>query len=239
MASEDEQDFTDKKGELRLKLDSAISGKEEHKFKRTLIILAGGESSRLGEEKGLTVLGGKPLVRHVFDRIAGTVDETLVIVRDKDQVRKYRKILPDADRLAVDSFSPNSALAGMITGFSYSAGEYSIVLPCDSPFVSSSLVEYLFERAPGYDAIVPIWPSGYIEPLQSVYKVSSSLEHGRSILARGKNDFRSLINTLESVMYMPTESLRSLAPGLRTFLNINSPEDLKEARRLIEVEKLG
>lgn len=204
-----------------------------------MIILAGGRSSRLGEDKGLIVLRGKCLVRHVFDRIAGIVDETIVVLRDEQQVERFRSILPDVEDLVRDSYLPNSPLAGMITGFSHATGKYSVVLPCDCPMVSPSLVEYLFERALGYDAVVPIWPSGFIEPLQSVYKVSSSFEHGRNILDSGKNDFRSLISVLESVMYVPTESLGSLAPGLRTFFNVNSPEDLKEARRLIEVDTLG
>ena len=204
-----------------------------------MIILAGGRSSRLGEDKGTTILAGKSLVRHVYDRIAGIVDEKIIVVRDTQQAANYRRILPDTDNLVVDSFSPSSALAGMITGFSHATGKYSIVLPCDSPLISPQLVDYLFEQAIGSDAAVPRWPYGYIEPLHSVYKVSSSLENGKHILADGKNDFRSLIETLRSVLFVPIGSLGSLAPGLKTFFNVNSPEDLEEARRMIKVKNPG
>lgn len=203
-----------------------------------MIVLAGGKSSRLGEDKGLTVLGGKPLVRHVLDRISGIVDEKIVVVRDQQQIERYYDVLPEVDHLVVDSFSPNSVLAGMITGFSHATSKYSVVLPCDSPLVSPALINYLFEQAIGCDAIVPRWPYGYIEPLQSVYKVSSSFEKGKQILSDGKNDCRSLLDALGSVIYVPTESLISIAPEFRTFFNINSLEDLEEARRLIEVEGL-
>jgi molybdopterin-guanine dinucleotide biosynthesis protein A len=171
--------------------------------------------------------------------VAGIVDEKIIVVRNVQQAETYRRIMPDIDNLVVDSFSPNSALAGMMTGLSYATGKYSVVLPCDSPLVSPELVDYLFEQSVGSDAAVPRWPYGYVEPLHSVYRVSSSLENGKRVLAEGKYDFRSLIETLGSVLYVPIESLGSLAPGLKTFFNINSPEDLEEARRMIKVENLG
>ncbi len=212
---------------------------EGRSFKRTMIILAGGRSSRFGQDKGIVALAGKCLASHVYDRVAGIVDEKIVVVRDQQQAESYRKIFPDLDGLVVDSFSPRSALAGMLTGFSHATGKYSIVLPCDSPLVNPRLVDYLFEQAVGSDVAVPRWPYGYIEPLHAVYRVSSSLETGKRVLAEGKNDFRSLIETLRNVLYVPIGSLGSLAPGLKTFFNVNSPEDLEEARRMIEVETLG
>lgn len=204
-----------------------------------MIILAGGRSSRLGQDKGLIVLNGRPLVRHVFDRIAGIVDERIVVVGDRPQLEKFRETLPDVDHLVCDSFSPSSALAGMITGLSRATGTHSVVLPCDSPFVSPRLVDHLFDQVGGCDAMVPRWPYGYVEPLQSVYKVSSSLEIGKRLLAEGKNDFRSFIDALGSVLYVPVESLMSFSSELRTFFNINNPEDLEEAIRLIGMEDLG
>jgi len=204
-----------------------------------MIVLAGGRSSRLGKDKGLIVLNGRPLVRHVFDRIAGIVDERIVVVRDQQQLENFRQTLSSVDRFVCDSFSPRSALAGMMTGLSHATGEHSVVLPCDSPFVSPRLVEHLFDQIGGCDAMVPRWPYGYIEPLQSVYKVSSSFEIGKRLLAEGKNDFRSLIDALGSVLYVPVESLTSFSPELRTFFNVNNVEDLEEATRLVGMEDLG
>jgi len=162
-----------------------------------------------------------------------------VVVRDKEQLERFHTVLADADNLVIDSFSPESALAGMLTGLSYATGKYAVVLPCDSPLVSTALIDYLFEQGVGCDAVVPRWPYDYVEPLQSVYKVSSSLEAGKRVLASGKNDFRSLLDELGNVLYVPIGSLGSLTLNLRTFFNINTLEDLQEAREMIEVEEIG
>lgn len=176
------------------------------------------------------------MIRYVYDSVENLVDERIIVLSGEEYIDEYRRALPEADQLVLDCFSPCSPLAGMMTGLMHAKGEYAVVLPCDAPLVSPSVVKYLFEQAPGSDAVVPRWPYGYIEPLQSVYRVKSSLEAGKQTLENGKNDIQSLIDLLRSVLYVPIETLGSVTPGFRSFINVNDLKDLEEVKRIIESE---
>jgi len=60
---------------------------------KTAVILAGGFSKRLREDKGLIKLAGKPLILHVIDRISNAVDEVIIVVGSEDQKKDYSCIL--------------------------------------------------------------------------------------------------------------------------------------------------
>jgi len=60
-------------------------------LKNSTIILAGGKSERLGAEKGLITLKGKPLIQHVLERISGVTDEVIVVVSSETQKENFRK----------------------------------------------------------------------------------------------------------------------------------------------------
>ena len=62
-------------------------------LKSSAIILAGGSSSRIGDEKGLVELKGKPLIQHVLSRTKSLVDETIVVVHTKVQAEKYAHVV--------------------------------------------------------------------------------------------------------------------------------------------------
>ena len=112
------------------------------------------------------------------------------------------------------------------------SSEYAIVLGCDMPFVDSKVVSYLFDQARGYDAAVPIWPNGYIEPLHAVYRVELASKVAIENIGSRRYRLRSLIEKL-STNFVEVESLRKLDPALLTLSNVNSAEDLEIARQIL------
>ena len=198
-------------------------------LKKTAVILAGGFSRRFGSDKGLVPFMNKPLVRHVIDEVSPIVDEILVVVSSKNQKKNFESIVENTAKLVIDKDDSQSPLVGAITGFENAGGEYSLLLPCDAPLVSTKIIQLLFDACNNRRAVIPRWPSGYIEPLQAVYHTQSAIIAAKTALDQGLMSMRSIIENLKEVRYISTVVLEQLEPRLTTFFNINTPEDLKKA----------
>jgi len=204
---------------------------------KSAIILAGGFSSRFGQDKGLLQLADKPLIKHVLDAISNIVDEKIVVVSSKVQAENYAKVLGSNISVLIDVDDAQSPLVGALTGFKEACGEYALLLSCDTPFVSNDVVSLLFEVCINRNAVIPRWPNGYIEPLQAVYCAKPAYEAAKNALSEGKLNIQSMVDGLRGVRYVSTLVLQQLDPELRTFLNINMPLDLKKAEFMLGKNK--
>jgi molybdopterin-guanine dinucleotide biosynthesis protein A len=200
---------------------------------RSAVILAGGFSRRFGRDKGIIVLASKPLILHVIDRVAKAVDEVLVVVSSEKQKTKFEIILKDKAKLVIDQDNFQSPLVGAITGFEAAKAEYSLLLPCDTPLISTKIIQFLFDICANRGATIPRWPSGYIEPLQAVYHTETAKTAARKALEQGKMNMQSMIEALREVCYVSTLFLEQLEPTLLTFFNINTFNDLKKAESIL------
>ncbi len=201
---------------------------------RAAIILAGGNSQRFKADKGLTDLAGKPLILYVIERVQDLVDEIVVCVKSDEKRLLYSSVLPKNSRIVVDMEGfPTCPLTGAHTGLMKTQSEYSILLPCDTPFISRRLIDLLFDIAVGVNAVIPRWPNGYIEPLQAVYRTKPAQKAARECLKRGENRMRSMISSLRKVRYLSTIVIREIDPKMLTFFNVNAPLDLRRAEVMI------
>lgn len=203
-------------------------------LQKSAVILAGGFSRRFGRDKGLVALAGKPLILHVIDRVSKVADEVLVAVSSEEQKNKFETILEEKANLVIDKDDSQSPLVGAITGFENANAEYSLLLPCDTPLVSTQIVQFLLDMCTNRSAAIPRWPSGYIEPLQAVYRTESALTAAKTALKQGKMNMRSMIANLRGVRYVSTMVLEQLEPDLLTFFNVNTPQDLKKAESILK-----
>ena len=78
---------------------------KEEIVNKSAIVLAGGFSSRFGQDKGVLTLANKPLIRCVVDAVSLVVDETVVVTNSQERVTKYAKIMGSDVKLAVDAHS--------------------------------------------------------------------------------------------------------------------------------------
>ena len=201
---------------------------------KSAIILAGGFSSRFGQDKGLLLLLKKPLIRHVLSATNGIVDETIIVVSSESQAENFAKVVDSNVNIVVDIDDVRSPLIGASTGFRKTQGEYSLLLPCDTPLVSTRILLLLFELCTNRNAVIPRWPNGYMEPLQAVYRTKPALEAAESAFSEGKLDIRSMVDRLGGVRYISTLVLQQLDPKLRTFFNVNTSLDLKKAESMLK-----
>lgn len=207
---------------------------DENILEKAAIILAGGFSRRFGSDKGLVLLRDKPLISHVIDKISLVVDEVLVVVSSEYQKKTFEPVLKKDVKIIIDKDNSQSPLIGAMTGFEANNSEYSLLLPCDAPLVSTKIIQFLFDMGINRRAVIPRWPSGYIEPLQAVYHTKSALIAAEIALQQGHMNMRSMIDKLNGVRYISTMVIEQLEPGFVTFLNVNTPEDLKKAESFLK-----
>ncbi len=179
-------------------------------------------------------LDGKPLLRRVVDAVEVLVDEVIVVTSCKERAETYKEIVSAAVRFAIDQDDEKGPLVGALAGFEAAQGEYSLLLPFDSPFVSREVVSLLFDCAVGKAAVVPRWTNMEIEPLHAVYNTNEALEAAKATLAEGKLDMRAMVEKLHGVRYISTLVIEQLDPDLRTFFNVNTPLDLKRAMAMVK-----
>jgi molybdopterin-guanine dinucleotide biosynthesis protein A len=202
-------------------------------LEKSAVVLAGGFSKRFGQDKGLLKLAGKPLILHILDKVSTMVDEVLVVVSSKSQEKTYKCFLKQNAKTVIDKYETKNPLVGALTGFEKAQGKYSLLLPCDTPFISSQIAAFLLELCVDKDAVIPLWPNGHIEPLQAVYYTKSSLNVANKALEDKKQNMRSMIASLKKVHYVSTLALKQIDPNLTTFFNINTPKDLRKAEQML------
>jgi molybdopterin-guanine dinucleotide biosynthesis protein A len=193
----------------------------------TLAIQAGGQSRRMGRDKGLVRLGGRPLVAHLLERLSGLADD-VVVTTNHPEAYAFLGV-----RLASDPVPGAGALAGLATALEAAAGDRTLVVACDMPFVRLPLASHLLALAADHDAVVPRL-AGEFEPLLAVYG-RACLPAVQASLAAGQ---RRVISFFSKVRLRPVEDdeLRLLDPDGRSFFNVNTPEDLLEAERMLAHE---
>jgi len=196
------------------------------------LILAGGKSKRIKENKALIRLGDKPLLLYVIEKIRELTQETVVVVGKNDNLADYRSFLPPSVTILKDTVTGMGPLAGILTGMQNMRSEYAVVLPCDSPFIKREVLTYLFRMVQGADAAIPRWPNGNIEPLHAVYRVSAAIPAAKAALERRELFILDMIKRLNRVVYVDTEEIRKIDEELMTFFNINTQEDLIAAEKI-------
>jgi len=204
---------------------------------RSVVILAGGFSSRLGQDKGLLQLANKPLVSHVLNVVESIVDEKIVVVSSSLQADNYKKVLDSTVKIIVDDEELHGPLVGAKSGFKVACGDFSLLLPSDTPFLSRDVLSLLFELCINRAAVIPRWPNGYIEPLHAVYQTRMALEAAESTLKMREVNMRSMVDKLRGVRYVSTLVLQQLDPELRTFFNVNTLLDFKKAEKMLKMRK--
>ena len=189
----------------------------------TVVIQAGGRSSRMGQDKGLVLLAGRALVEHVLARVDGLGDEVLITTNNP---AGYAYLgMP----LASDATPGAGALPGLQTALQAAHGDHVLVVACDMPFLNRPLLAHLLSLAPQADVVVPQWADRY-QTLHAVYARRPCLAAVTQALAAGEKRLISFYPQVQ-VRAVTAAEVAEFDPAGRTFFNVNTPDDLAEARR--------
>ena len=197
---------------------------------RTGVVLAGGYSTRFGEEdKALAEIDGTPMLARVVDRLAAVVDCVVVSCRT-DQQPAFERALAALDcdcpiRFVTDPEPDRGPLAGIAHAFDAVASAYAAVVACDMPFVDPSFIGFLFEQAAGHEAAVPELKDGYHQPTQAVYRVDRLSAVADRRLAADDLSLQGALDALDTVV-IPAATV-SAHTDWRSLTDVNSRADLE------------
>jgi molybdopterin-guanine dinucleotide biosynthesis protein A len=185
-------------------------------------VLAGGESRRMGRNKALIDVGGRPLVTSIVEHLGSWSDDVYVVAK---QTLSYQAL---GLRTFVDVYDASTPLAGILTALTSASHPFVFVCATDMPCVSHEVVELLASRTDGADAVVPE-RDGRLEPLHALWSVSVA---GRMAaeLAAGERAAHRVLRRLDVVTVTERE-WRAIDPAAASFTNLNTPEELDAARR--------
>ncbi len=183
-------------------------------------ILLGGKSSRYGSNKAFVEIDGLRLV----DRVAGVMQSIfprVILLTNTPEEYAYLQ-LPMVEDL-VKGFGP---MGGIYTGLMTLSDEIGFFVACDMPFLSESLIRHMVEVRGDFDAVVPRM-GWMLEPLHALYS-KKCLPVIREAIEQNQHQILKSFAKLR-VRYVDDEELRLWDPDLRSFFNINEPQDLPGA----------
>ncbi len=183
------------------------------------MILAGGRSVRMGQDKARLPYGATTFLEHLVALVAPLVEDVVIVA---DTPEKYA--LAGA-RCVSDLFPDAGPVGGIVTGLTALGPGRHLVVACDMPAVRAETLALLLKLAtPEWDAAVPEI-GGRWEPLCAVYR-DSALPPLRAFLETGQRAAqRALITDSLHVRRVEEAALRAIDPDLHGFLNLNTPDD--------------
>jgi molybdenum cofactor guanylyltransferase len=187
------------------------------------IILAGGRSQRMGTNKALLPLPGQAsetFLAHLVSTLSPLCAELLIVARDPAQFAHVA--LPET-RLVFDEKPGGGPLMGLYSGLNAMQATTALVVAVDMPFVQPALLAFLLDCYKQDTLIVPR-VEGIPQVLLALYP-RSILPQIETLLQQKKRAPRALLE-IAPVHYIEEAQLRQVDPQLRSFIGINTPEDL-------------
>jgi molybdenum cofactor guanylyltransferase len=182
-------------------------------------IMAGGKSKRMGQDKAWIELDGQPLIRRVADVLAQVADEVIVVANDPRYAALGLRVVPDR-------FPDGGALGGIATGVGAATFDRVLVAACDMPFLSVEVWRVLLDHRYEGDVVIPRLGGigGEYETLHALY-TKTCLAPMERALAASKLRVISFFDEVR-VQAIEEPELRMADPTLRSFTNVNTPEEL-------------
>jgi molybdopterin-guanine dinucleotide biosynthesis protein A len=192
----------------------------------TVVIQAGGQSSRMGRDKALIPFLGQPLVVRLVERLSPLADELLVVSNRPDDFAFLN--LP----LFGDKIPGRGALGGLYTALEAASKPRVVVVACDMPFASPSMLQFQAQvlESESADVVIPKTEHGF-EPLHAVYRRAACLP---AIEAAIRADQWKVISWFPQVRVreLAGDELKRHDPRALTFFNVNTPEEWEKAEDL-------
>lgn len=194
------------------------------------IVLAGGDSLRLGRDKVLEVVGESTLLQRVISRISFLNSDIIVVTAEK-------RFLPEVDyprlKIIADAYPGKGSLGGIYSGLAASHLSHNLVVACDMPFLSQALIRYMTQLADDFDIVVPR-VGNLFEPLHAIYS-KDCLEPIERLLKKGTLKVDALFG-LVKVRYVEAAEINDFDPKRLSFFNVNTEADLEKAQEIVNEE---
>ncbi len=182
-------------------------------------VLAGGQNTRFPYLKGFIETGGSTIIARNIGLLVEVAGNVVISANEPEQYFRFGK------PLVGDVVVPGGPMAGIYSVLRCTAAEWVLVVACDMPFIEPRLISYIRDRRVG-DAAVALF-GGMPQPLPGLYG-RTALDAMREAIKRGSRSLISLLEVIDTVL-IEEDEVRRFDPDGRSFVNINTVEDLKKA----------
>ena len=190
----------------------------------TGLIIAGGKSRRLGIDKRFLDIGGRPCIQRVLDAYRGIFDEILIVA---DATEPFQSL---GVRVVVDLVPGRATLGGLYTGLHFAAREQVFAAASDMPWLSPRTIQVVLAQAGRGDIVIPD-VGGKLQPMHAVYS-KACLPVLKSLVESDRLKVQDLCGRPELTVHrIPESAFATVDPELRSFFNINTPDDLAKAKQ--------
>lgn len=190
----------------------------------TGVVQAGGKSTRMGgRPKALLEVGGTRIIDRVVKVLREVADEVLVVTNTPDLYASLG--LP----MVPDAFAQGGSLGGIYSGLRAAAGGAAFTVACDMPFLTREVAALVVERAGQADVVIPEI-AGRLETLHASYG-RACLPYMEARLRTGELRITGFFDQVRVLRIGAAEVARFRDPAV-AFMNVNTPDELAEARRL-------
>jgi len=186
----------------------------------TGIVLSGGENRRMGRNKAFLMLEGVPLIEHVLRALRGVFSRIIIVTNTPALYVAYDAVVVS------DAVERRGPLTGIYSGLLNSKDEYNFVAACDMPFLNPGLISYMTGLVNDRDIIVPTL-DGREEPLHAIYS-KNLLPIIEKRIQEDARQVRGIFREAR-VRYVTDAEIDRYDPERRSFKNLNTPEEYKEA----------
>ena len=181
------------------------------------IVLAGGQSSRMGREKGLVPFCGKAMVQWVLEALHPLVSDLVIVANDSG----YETF---GYRVVADDFKEMGPVGGLCTGLRASRSEINFVVGCDMPLITTSLLQHLLDQL-GDETAIAAQTAGRKQPLVSIYRKEMLPEIVENITV-GRLRMDSALAVAGGLFHTFPGTMPDFDPD--SLRNFNTPEDIAE-----------
>jgi molybdenum cofactor guanylyltransferase len=185
------------------------------------VVMAGGDSRRMGQDKANLRLGEQTLLQSVVATLQPLFAEVVVSVRQPRPGLELPQVCDDP--------AHSGPLAGLAAALQHAAAPWIFVAACDMPFITPAVVEYLALQRGDYQAVVPV-VGGYAQPLAAFYAASCRDELHACLRGDGTHSFRALLDRIR-VCYVSEKEMQAVDPQLHSFFDLDTPQDVARALR--------
>jgi molybdenum cofactor guanylyltransferase len=188
----------------------------------TGFVLAGGKSSRMGQDKAFMQLGGRTLLAQALQRTQAATGNAWIV----GSAEKFAAFAPVAE----DNYPGRGPLGGIQAALAGTGTDLNLITAVDMPFLQLNFLSYLISRARASKATVVV-PSagGCLQPLCAVYRKNFAEVAQRS-LHLGKNKVGSLFAEVQTLVIEQTELERN-GFSEEMFRNLNTEQDWQDAKQ--------
>lgn len=212
----------------------------------TGIVIGGGRSTRIGTPKPMIQLGGKLVLARVADTLRDLCDELVFVAREGQGDHAPDTAIALRMHIVTDTEPYEGPLAAMHAGLKAAVTPLAFVTGADYPFLSRSLIEGMVAaafRAGERPESVMARVGGRLEPLHAVLVVEDWLNQIEEALAAGESSPSRLFEALAAdgppVSIMTEEEAQQHDPRLLSFFDVDTPEQLHIARRLLDPRRVN